>query len=762
MSAAKSTLRIRTVLQPFLLLSFALLNSTLTAQTIWSSFNAGLYGASIRTFARDDRGTFVAATNGGIYRRDPDRMTWELVLGGGDAGGVAGFRDGLFLGGIDNTIYLSDDGGTSWRTVDTTLYARTFGSTESGVLLVAGSREQSVPSEMIVRRSTDGGSTWNPTTIVDGLSGDVHFARGKSNITLAATLSGVFVSSDDGMTWEATPFANPAYDIATNDGNVYVASAAGVFVTHDDGGSWGVADTLRARQIVFDGGAIFAAVAAGPDGGLYRTGTFGDAWERVTSVVPRSIALDRDNNLWLAVGTLPLYSTDRGDSWSAGEVGMTSTDVGTMFAFDDDLFAIVRSALYRYRSGDGEWSLLDGAPMVSRLTAWPSTANRRIVAVGRETSPLPPFPAEDVVYLSENNGDTWKEQWRGGLLTPPSIIGPSCAVIGYAWPAGSTTRGGGILTTFDAGATWDSIPLANSVTAMAADKKRILVGSIEVEGTTPRYLGMQQSSDSGSTWTIISDSVGARAIAWIAPDVAIAITAHARLKDGDSTLSNDALSRVTDGTLEPVLVDTIPTSILFVRPGIILIDAVLPDARTVTLRSTNNGETWGTITIDDTIAGRLTEVIGGDGNGLFGTFNGRPSLSADGGATWTTNTKGLPRANAMTIARRSSGYVVVGTGGDGVFMAADPLDVTSSESGSEPPVRLRLHNDVLEISTDRLRSITIDAINVLGEKIESIIERLSVDGRLVIPSPLVGHIPGFYLIRARWGDGSTVVSGIIN
>lgn len=764
MCAEHSTLRIGAVVQPFLLLllSFILLDSTLTAQVVWSSFNAGLYGASIRSFGRDDQGTFLAATNGGIYRRDADLNKWNLIRGGGDAGGIAGFRNGLFLCGIDNAVYLSDDGGSSWRMVDTAIHARTFGSASSGTLFVSGSHDPSVLSPMIARRSTDLGSTWTPVTIVPDISGDVRFAQGRNGHVLAATLDGIFISRDDGATWNATSFASPAYDLVGRDTSLYAATSEGVVVTGDDGASWSVVDTLHARELLFDGGTIFAVVDAGPEGGLYRTGRFGDRWSRLTSVVPRSIALDRDDNLWISVGTLPLHSSDQGESWIAGEVGMTSTDIGAMLAVDDNLFAIVRSALYRFTSADGKWTLLEQAPMVSRMTSWitTGTGDTRILAIGREAGPLPPFDTRDILYLTLDDGNTWSQRWQGGILTRPAINGPSFGVIGYGWPTGSSTRGGGLLVTLDAGSTWDSIPLPHAATSIAVNNNRILVGSVETDDSKPVHLGLLQSPDSGRTWETISDSIGVREMEWSAPDIALAITTTALARGSDTTLSKDGLALVDEGRLTPILVDTIPTSFLFVRPGIAMMDAILPEGRTVTLRSTDNGLNWSAVAIDDVAEGRLRVVIGSVGTGLLGIAQGRPCYSVDNGATWFSDAVGLPRANAQAISRRSSGFVVVGTGGDGVFIAADPLDVTGYSDHSVPPVRLRIVGGMIEISSDLPRLISIDMIDLLGRQSESIIERLMVDRTIRIPLPVGAHARGYYLFRARWGEGSTVATGI--
>lgn len=765
MRAKQSTPDFDLTAQPFLLLlAFTLLSRPITAQTTWSSFNTGLYGASVRGFALDSQGSFVAATNGGIYYMEATGR-WRLTRGGGDAGSVFSLGNGAFLAGIDRIIYRSDDAGISWRKIDSGIYARSFGRVRDGAILVAGGHGSVVVTATQMRRSTDEGESWHPIEIVPDLNGDVAFAEGKNHHILAGTLKGVFLSSDEGETWNPTTFADSVYDLEVSDGTLYAASPQGIFVTYDEGTSWSLADTLRARTLLFDQGSLFAVVGAGVQGGLYRRDEPGGEWSRLTAVVPRDVALDRKGNLWLAVGTLPLYSSDHGASWLPGERGMTSTDVGSLMALGDNLFAIVRSALYRYTADDSEWRLLEQAPMISVMrSAFIATqATHVLLAIARESLPEPGERAKDALYVSADSGLTWTRKVKGGIMTLPSCDNRGLGTVGFAEKLGSAVRGGGLMVTTDAGTTWDSTSLHLSIVSTLVANGRIFAGSIESDGERPTSLGTFSSSDSGRSWVPISTEVGARAMATIDGESILAITAHRVVSDGDTLLSSDVLDRIRGDEVETILSDTIPVSFIVTRPGLAILDAVLPDGRTVTIRAAGNGLRWSTIAVDGRDGGRLTAAIAGAGGALLGIVDGSPATSLDNGATWTTHAGRLPRSNASVAAHQGSGYYVLGTSGDGLFASADLLEAPVPDRiPTDRPVRLRITGNEIEITSDRPRSISLDMTDVLGRRPTPIIDRLLVDRTIRIPLPFDQDERRFYLIRARWNDGAAVVTGVSN
>lgn len=733
-----------------------LLSSEGRAQSSWTPFNAGLYGASVRSFALGEEGTFLAATNGGIYRRDPMRDRWDPVRTGCDATGIGSIGGATFLAGMDGAMYRSVDGGATWDLVDSGLFVQSFGRVDGGVVIVAGSIGGPTVLSTGVRRSLDNGLTWNATTITPDLSGTVVFSEGKNDRLLAGTVKGIFISDDQGATWSTTPFSDPVFDLARHNGSIYAASAEGVFATIDNGASWSVADTLRARLILFDRGMTFAVVGAGIDGGLYRTGNFGDEWERMTGVVPRDVEVDSDARLWLALGTTPLYSPDQGNSWVQGDQGMTSTEITDVIGLQDNVLTMARGALYRLIPSESRWEILENAPQVVAVApGWPlSGTTHSAIGIAREVSSTPEYSFDDVLYVSDSNGLVWTEKGRGGAMTPVAVEGPRLGAAGHGRIKGSIVLGGGLLITRDGGATWDSTSFGRSVASIALSGGTIYAGAIERNGEEPTYTALHRSLDSGRTWEVWISGIAAQRLAPVGEGRLLAMTRRIEAGTQDTLLGHNMLTVVDGADAIVVLADTIPVDILLARPGLALIDAVLSDARVVTLRSTDEGRSWSTVRVNDNEGGRLSEIIAVIGPGLMGIAGGIPCVSTDQGATWMSAGTGLPRPNANALAHRGSGSFIVGTKGDGLFISADLLLSPLVPAADRPPdVRIRLVGRDIEVWSDEPRWIFLDLIDPLGRQAAPIVGPLLVEGRLHVPLTANDLPRGWYLIRGVWTHG---------
>jgi len=755
-------LPVGTVVQPFLLVFLlAILYYPTVAQYSWSEINVGLYGASIRGFATADGGRFLAATNGGVYVRPPGGASWQRSIGGDDASTLCPLPGGVVVAGFGPSILRTSDAGSTWETVHTGLYVRSFGRLRDGVVMAAGSPWGTTVQETIVRRSTDNGVTWSNADIAPQLNGDVVFAIGSDGRCFAGTAAGIFFSNDDGATWNAASFSNPVNDLIVMDGAVVAATHDGIFLTRDNGLSWGVVDTLPAQILRYDSGMVYGVVGAGNGSGLYRTSALGSAWERLTAVVPRAVDISADGDLWIAVGTTPLRSPDGGNAWFDGSVGLTCADVSDVVAVGDVAVASVRGALYRFLPIDGRWELLQHAPQLNTV----SSGNTRrdglvsMLGVSRERSIDSSFAYDEVLYCSDDYGETWSARGRGGHMTLPVCEGSSFGVIGHARITGSAISGGGVLVTRNGGSTWESTTLDAAVSAVAISDGNLFAAAIGMSGRHPIDLGLYRSSDSGRTWDTLIADVAFHELKTLDGGRILAIASRPELEDGDTILGRSMLAIIDGNTVHQVLVDTIPIAIHVALEHVILIDAVLPDARTVTLRSSDYGASWHTILVGDNEHGRLASVNGTIGGGLMGIADGSPHGSTDGGATWSSMGSGLPRRNASSIAHRQSRSFVVGTSGDGVFSFADLMEAPAAgPTTRHRPISLSVVGDQLRISTDHSTEIALDVTDVRGHSLLTLLNHLTIDGRMQLQLNDLALPMGVYLIRARGICGTTTIA----
>lgn len=201
----------------------------------------------------------------------------------------------------DDALLRSDDGGLSWAEVYARYHFHAFAidPEEPGHLLVGsvGSGEWA-DSQAHVYRSEDDGQTWvdssagippttasahallhwpgDPDVVLLGFykGGDVSHSTGEG--------IGLYRSEDRGRSWVLTEL--PAHDVAflaEGAGGVVAATEEGLWVSRDEGGSWEAlgGPVEQALAVAFRGGVGLAYFR---DGTAWRTRDDGASWEEVT------------------------------------------------------------------------------------------------------------------------------------------------------------------------------------------------------------------------------------------------------------------------------------------------------------------------------------------------------------------------------------------------------------------------------------------------------------------------------------------------
>lgn len=230
----------------------------------------------------EDERALVFGSHAGLALSRDAGASWSLVRGAeADAMSIAlapGGRTAIIAG---HDVYLrSDDGGTTWRSVRSGLpgsdvhgFAASPRGTGTFYAFVVGAG---------LLRTDDAGGTWArlpgaPATtyslaVASSAGGDVIFA---------VSADGLRRSADGGRTWQPVA-AVRAQSVAAAGALVYAAAASDLFVSSDAGASW--------RRLEFRPGRA-ALVAPAPSrpttvyvvtGGfeVYRSGDGGATWER--------------------------------------------------------------------------------------------------------------------------------------------------------------------------------------------------------------------------------------------------------------------------------------------------------------------------------------------------------------------------------------------------------------------------------------------------------------------------------------------------
>jgi len=226
--------------------------------------------------------TFYAATRQGLHVSTDNGITWNPVSGMTSSYvvgiGVSCSDPDLLIAGLSSStgIRRSTDGGATWETVginsgymkgfgcDTdhpdTMYVAMFGLSSS------------------LYKSSDGGASWTPTGPSTSGWGLLVAPFGLGNTIIISTSDGYYMSTDCGVSWSLV-VSGVSYAPAVCDGtNLYapVINAGGVYESTDQGVTW----TLNTQGIVESfwqaGCASSAGFLVGHWGGIYRSETLGD------------------------------------------------------------------------------------------------------------------------------------------------------------------------------------------------------------------------------------------------------------------------------------------------------------------------------------------------------------------------------------------------------------------------------------------------------------------------------------------------------
>jgi hypothetical protein len=245
---------------------------------------------------------------------------------------------------------------------------------------------------------------------------------------------------------------------ASEGDGVFQSASAGISFANTPGinsGLIGNADALNVRQVVADGGTLYAATSAG----LFRRGAGGSTWLQLGTDKPfgadliAAVQAVRVSGGTVLAGTASRglrRSTDSGDSWSQATGIPANESIWHIVGTGPALYAAGGSGVYRSLDGGASWTLRsDGlaGSSVLRIGISPINPLKLYAALGSSG-----------IYRSSNGGETWTAASGSGggslpgtvraLLVVPSGFGGDRVI------AGTTS---GVWATIDDGATWRSM-----------------------------------------------------------------------------------------------------------------------------------------------------------------------------------------------------------------------------------------------------------------------------------------------------------------
>ena len=218
--------------------------------------------------------------------------------------------------------------------------------------------------------STDGGSTWQPTSL-GGQIFSIAFVPTIPDLLWAATAHGIFVSSDGGASWQRrnNPGGHIARDLAVDPTQPMTAWATtnSVYKTTDGGWSW-VPTSLSVSGIsavAIDPVNPLNVYAGGSSVGLHKTTDGGTTWAGpgLTNIDIKDIVIDPMSpaTVYVIAWGGPYKSTGGGTTWNPINAGLPQ-GVGAALAIDPQNGSILYVA-----GSDGMFKSIDGGTSWSDL-----------------------------------------------------------------------------------------------------------------------------------------------------------------------------------------------------------------------------------------------------------------------------------------------------------------------------------------------------------------------------------------------------------
>jgi photosystem II stability/assembly factor-like uncharacterized protein len=625
----------------------------------------------------------------------------------------------LYIGAAQGGVWKSIDGGASWVPLTDTQCSLAMGSIAidpvNPQILYAGTGELHFSGDSYygcgILRSIDGGASWTQmgASVFDFTTGGARVSRvaidptsaGSAGSTLvyAATSSGLFRSTNSGLTWTQT-LAGIATDVVIDPVDpriLYSAIGAtsgsnqnGVYKSTDRGATWtpltsgfpgGNTGRIALAIAPSSPSTVYAAIqdafgGGGSDGqllGIYRTIDAGATWARLAAS-GADCASQCWYDLFLAVdpldaavvyfGGVLLYRSDDGGALFRNITRSIHVDQHTI-AFDptnpSTVFVGNDGGIFRTQNRGGSWTSLNTNLAITQFYA------------GVSAHPLDPNVVlggtQDNGTLEFGGTTTWAVALGGdGGYTAIDYIDPTRAWAETQWSPNSGFSGPRLRI----GAAGFGPPM---VTGINTAEPALFIPPLVMDPVNPDilYFGtirLYRTTNSGNLWTSLTNdlSKGTGRVSSIAPAPSDPSVVYVGTNDGNVHVTRDS------GATFTLRITGLPNRAV----TDIAVDG--DDAATATLtmsgfgtghvfRTTDYGVTWSDASgnLPDlpvnaalTHPGLGTDLYVGTDLGIF--------RSTNSGGSWTPFNPGLPNVAVFDLIYSSTtGIAVAATHGRGVF-----------------------------------------------------------------------------------------------
>lgn len=448
------------------------------------------------------------------------------------------------------------------------------------------------------------------------------------------------------------PYAGYITTLYAGNGNLYAGSGyyGGVFISSDNGVSW-----KEVPNLTFTNVNAFAVIknnlfAATKDWLLLSTNN-GTKWSIADSGLIASDLAVIDSNLFAAAGIGVRLSTNMGKSWKQVNNGLKGSSITCLKAIGKTLYANTLNPAYGvFRSSDNgsNWTEVASLPKSAYFTCFAESGTNIFAGAAVYT-----MDSTGGVFLSADSGATW-HAFNPGLPEKANIT--SLASIGTSIFAGTAHTG--IFRYAGGCAGWmpanNGLPPQMWIERLAVSGNKIFAST---EGG-----GVFVSQDSGRSWKTANNGISG---CWINNFTSIGNTIFSSAGPAGAFMSTD---NGKNWSLLEGLSNKYITVIKAFPKGT---DSSYFFAGGDSLyRSTDNGVSWTSVNFG-LPKGRYFNSFAKIGTNLFAGANGGVFLSTDNGISWNPVNTGLaPNKHVRHLAVIGQN-LFAGTYDNGVYLSTN-------------------------------------------------------------------------------------------
>jgi len=226
-----------------------------------------------------------------------------------------------------------------------------------------------------------------------------------NNIFAGTDNSGVYLSSNNGLSWTQTSLNNQSIQsFAVNGNNIFAGTLNnGVYLSTNNGTTWNqtTLNNQTVRSLTVNGNNIFAG-ATNPATGVYLSTNNGATWAQTSlnSLNVYSLAVNGNNIFAGTAGSGVFLSVDNGTTWTQTSIG--SLNVFSLAVNGNNIFAgTVYNGVYLSTNNGTIWTQTS----LNNRDVYSLAINGDNIFAGTYSG----FG----VYVSNNNGNSWTQRNEG-------------------------------------------------------------------------------------------------------------------------------------------------------------------------------------------------------------------------------------------------------------------------------------------------------------------------------------------------------------